>query len=310
VSHSRFVLFSFLVMSCALCHAAAAPKPVLIQTPLGGEFFVTGTSQKVRLDPKTRNKMVAIELSTDGGTTFSPLGTIDNTDRDKTKHNVLGFVVPNTPSGNCVIRATDGTAVTLSSAFSIGTASAAAADGTFVKKAGDTVTGKLNFSLGNAIEFFGNPAASYQTGADGNGFVIREFDGSQATPKIAITNTGDVKLGFSGGVLVQDNSNTAIVGGLSLKTGNVTGNITANTNTCVFFCNTAANNITVTLPAASTTRSGTIFVIKKTNASNTVTISPASGTMIDGVASLSLTTINTFRVVICDGNASYFVIGQ
>src|SRR6185295_7839821 len=84
----------FFIFWAPAVHAATA-KPVVIFTPMGGEFFVVGTTQKVRLDPKTRNKMVTIELSTDGGTTFpTQLGVINNTEKDKTKHNVLSFVVP------------------------------------------------------------------------------------------------------------------------------------------------------------------------------------------------------------------------
>lgn len=106
--------------------AAKPPKPVRILTPAGGELYVIGSEQRVRLDPKTRSKQVTIELSTDGGTNFAPLGTIDNTVPDKSQRNVLSFAVPGPGSGRCVVRATAGGVSSLSPGFSIRRASPSA----------------------------------------------------------------------------------------------------------------------------------------------------------------------------------------
>src|SRR4051812_13758747 len=83
----RWIIRTSFVMTCfifvllfAVTHAnaAAVAAPVIV-SPAGGEFYVAGSQQRVRLDPKTRAKSVLVELSVDGGTTFSALGSIDNT---------------------------------------------------------------------------------------------------------------------------------------------------------------------------------------------------------------------------------------
>src|SRR5437868_14765028 len=107
--HRWFVAVAVTVCAAVLTQkadAAAAPAPIDVLTPAGGEFYVVGTEQKVRLNSKTKSKSVVIQLSTDNGASFpTTLGTINNTDKDKTKRNVLPFTVPNLPSGQCVIRA-------------------------------------------------------------------------------------------------------------------------------------------------------------------------------------------------------------
>lgn len=57
-------------------------------------------------------------------------------------------------------------------------------------------------------------------------------------------------------------------------------------------CDTTSGNITVVLPSAVTAGDGATITIKKTAATNTVTISPVSGQTIDGAGSKSLTSIN------------------
>src|ERR1043165_8209430 len=104
---------------CAVAARAATPVPILFDSPRGGEVYFNGQQQSVRLNAKTRAKSVAIELSRDGGFTFTSLGTINNMVKDKTKLNVLSFTVAGAGSNNCVLRATAGASSGLSGEFTI-----------------------------------------------------------------------------------------------------------------------------------------------------------------------------------------------
>lgn len=99
----RIVLaFVSLLLAVSVCGASA---PVVITSPRGGEIFVIGQTQYVRLADATKFKSVRIELSRDGGATYSVLGVIDNT-VPKPNRNVLQFQVTGPVANNCVIRAT------------------------------------------------------------------------------------------------------------------------------------------------------------------------------------------------------------
>jgi len=118
---------------------AAAVKPVVITLPQGGEVFYEGQTQTVTLSSKTTYKAVTIELSRDGGTTWTTLGTTNKTSLFK-----LQFTVAGPDSTNCVIRAT-GVGASGSAAISNGFAIAAAASGggggTLSGAAGGALTG-------------------------------------------------------------------------------------------------------------------------------------------------------------------------
>lgn len=61
-------LLSLLLLSCSL-------RAESILTPAGGEVYVPGLTQEVRIG-KTRIKCVSVELSLDGGVSYTPLGSI------------------------------------------------------------------------------------------------------------------------------------------------------------------------------------------------------------------------------------------
>jgi|GEM_PF-3205973 len=100
---SRFVLASLTLLLAYAVNGAAAP--VAITSPRGGEIFVIGQTQYVRLADNTRFKSIQIEISRDGGVTWTMLGVIDNTG-PKEARNLLPFQVGGPASSNCVVRAT------------------------------------------------------------------------------------------------------------------------------------------------------------------------------------------------------------
>ncbi len=65
-------------------------------------------------------------------------------------------------------------------------------------------------------------------------------------------------------------------------------------------CDTTSGSITVNLPPASVSNNGTVF-IKKTSASNTVTIDGDGSDQIDSLATKSLTSLNEIAILLCDG---------
>jgi hypothetical protein len=349
----RSTLIFLFALTVAVWHGdvrAATPAPVTIVTPAGGEFYIVGSKQRVRLDAKTRSKSIAIELSIDGGVTFSAyLGTIDNTAKDKSKRNLLEFNVPATPSGNCLLRATASGVASVSPGFSIGAAAAATGsgpvvagqinsgasasgqvlaadgsggaaftplDGKFVKVAGDTMTGALNVagSIGisdatKAQFSLAGPAASYDFKSDSNGLRLdQSFGGGSNVLLTSNPTTGNVKLGTAAAIFLNGDNSVGINGALTLEANNFTQSVPANNTNCVFFCNTVNNSITITLPDPTTTPIGRFYIIKKTSANNSVTITPTAGT-IDGSLSTTLLTNNLFRIIMCNGQ-NWFLIGQ
>jgi len=409
-----------MILFAPLGFAATPVAPVILQ-PAGGELFVIGSSQRVVLDAKTRAKSLTVELSIDGGTTFTALGTINNTVKDKAQRNRLTFTVPNSPSGNCMVRVTgDGGASSLSAGFSI--ASAASVSGTaplsftqitsgtattgqvltsdgsggtaftavgtsgitsgtattgqvltsdgsggtaftavgtsgltsgsastgqvltangtggtsytslegkFVRVAGDSMTGALNVAGdvgigtttprgqlevskagGASMVLSGDANRRYEWSATPTQFLLTEFEGLNSKQHLRFTANGDIDLGgpSNGRILLQSGGSVDINGALSIPTRTQTTSTTANNASCVFFCNTATSNITVTLPATSGI-SGRIYIFKKTSANNSLTIATTGANTIDGAATLVLNANNEFRTVISSG-ANWFVIGQ
>jgi len=79
----------------------------------------------------------------------------------------------------------------------------------------------------------------------------------------------------------------------------------------VCLCNATTGNITLNLPVASSTPSGTQYQIKKIDSSsNTVIITPNSGAgdLIDGSATYTLSNQWEGAIIVCDG-ADWFITG-
>ena len=73
------------------------------------------------------------------------------------------------------------------------------------------------------------------------------------------------------------------------------------------FADATAGSLNVNLPAAAS-NSGKVYVIKKTDAGgNTVTIDPNSAELVDGAATLVLTSANEVKTIISNGVSWYTV---
>ena len=125
-----------------------------------------------------------------------------------------------------------------------------------------------------------------------------------------VTQTGLRLFIGSSGISTESGMKLAVQYGLALadppatKTGDYT--MAAATDTYVPFDSTAGA-IVVNLPAAASS-TGTVFMIRKTNASaNAVTIEPNGAETIDGAANVAVAN-QTCKWVICDG-AEWRVIG-
>jgi len=171
------------------------------------------------------------------------------------------------------------------------------------------VTGPLD--LGASTLALGNDQNGVFTFlTDANGLrLTRQFNGSTASIFSANPNDGNVRVGApgAGGFILRGDGTAQHDGSFAFEATTLTGNFTANTHTCVFFCNTANNSITVTLPSPSGAN-GRLYFIKKINANNTMSIVPSSGT-IDGAVAINLTANFSYRIVMSNGS-NWFVIGQ
>ncbi len=172
-----------------------------------------------------------------------------------------------------------------------------------------------NVARVNAMNVFSVPQAfaattnvTYTLRTDASGLYLDQKKPGITNPMLTVdANSNDVWLGSGGRIFFRGNGSVGVDGALNLEAANLTGNFTANNATCVFFCNTASANITITLPNPSGL-TGRIYIIKKTSASNTLTITASAGT-IEGAASVALAANYSYRMLICNGQ-NWFIIGQ
>lgn len=188
----------------ALRGAGAAVAPLELVTPRGGEVYLVGQSQQIRVNG--RLKFVTLQLSRDGGATFIELGAINNTlIKDKTLQNLYKYTVTGPSASNCIVRAR-----------------------------GLTAKGEVVVDSGGFVIATGNTL----------GLVVAAdlADGSVTTPKLAAQAVTAAKVGSgpaSGNMVLQaDGSGGAFFGpivssGLPALSGDVTGNPSANVVTAV-----------------------------------------------------------------------------
>lgn len=93
------------ILLFALSSFAATTQPIVFDSPEGGEVYLLGTDQLVKLNKKTRVKEVTIALSRDGGATWEDLGVINKRNKDKTLRQILPWTVTGPTSSNCLLRA-------------------------------------------------------------------------------------------------------------------------------------------------------------------------------------------------------------
>jgi hypothetical protein len=170
--------------------------------------------------------------------------------------------------------------------------------------AGPVNVGSSSLTIGSAQD-----PQHFDFRTDGNGFRMDRVSAGNITP-IFTSNfaTNDIRIGFGGALNLLSNGSVRVDGAFALEATTVTTSFNANPNTCVFFCNTINNNITITLPDVSGTL-GRIYLIKKTSANNTLTIATTGAATIEGAASLILAANNAFRFLISNG-INWFVISQ
>lgn len=89
----------------ALSSPAATTQPIVFESPEGGEVYLLGTDQFVRLGKRTRVKEVTIALSRDGGATWEDLGVINKRNKNKLLRQVLPWTVAGPTSSTCLLRA-------------------------------------------------------------------------------------------------------------------------------------------------------------------------------------------------------------
>lgn len=139
---------------------------------------------------------------------------------------------------------------------------------------------------------------------------------SRGAGGIYFQTSADGYLAWDGSKLAPVTNNVAALGGQSERYSGIFANghvmglstltsgaspYTATASDCVLICNTAGGSITVNLPAAAS-HAGRIYVIKKTSASNTVTVDPNGAETVDGSATLSWTTNYQSYNLVSDGS--------
>jgi hypothetical protein len=106
MKHFSIAIAYSLVAFTMIAINAEAASAITFDSPRGGEVFLAGQVQEIRLGAKARAKSITIELSRDGGLTFEALGAIDNGVKDRSGRNRLAFPIAGAASSNCIVRAT------------------------------------------------------------------------------------------------------------------------------------------------------------------------------------------------------------
>ena len=194
-----------------------AATPFSFINPSGGEVYVPGESYTIKLQASGNVKSITLEVSTDNGQTFSPLGSIDNTGKDKTTHNTFVWTIPASLSANAVLRAKGQsgktTISTLSSFFTIGNGSTISSVVLGAGALGPNSVTNPTIAPGavDSSKITSSAASSgFVLSADGNGGALWSpinalistitittamlADGSVTTPKIADLNVTTAKI--------------------------------------------------------------------------------------------------------------------
>jgi hypothetical protein len=161
-----------LIMAMSRVNAA---QTLTFANPTGGEVYVVGQTQSVRFNG--RFKSVLVEMSTDGGTTFTPLGTLDST----LNPSGLAFTVTGPVSAQCVMRAT----------ASVGKTKLTGTSGMFTVVAG----------LGNVTTITNNVTIPDQSITNAklapNAVTSDKFGSGQASAGMVLTADGSGNTGFA-----------------------------------------------------------------------------------------------------------------
>ncbi|MCA9333613.1 hypothetical protein KC963_01040 [Candidatus Saccharibacteria bacterium] len=130
--------------------------------------------------------------------------------------------------------------------------------------------------------------------------------------------TGDMYYRNSGGVLTRlpigsSNNMLKVSGGLptwgdvTFNTATKTSNYTVTTSDTVLLADAASGNITITLPAASSSSGYRFFIKRIDNSGNTVTVQRAGSDTIDGATSQTLDLQYTSITVVSNGSNWYII---
>ena len=188
-------------------------------------------------------------------------------------------------------------------------------------RAGTTAAGTapLKFTSGSllttpeagAVEFLTDRAYLTQTTSTTRK-VLAAFDDSSGA-------TGDIYYRDSSGYFVRlgigsNNQVLSVVSGLPswkqaiLATATQSGTTyTITANDTVIIANAASNNVTVTLPTASTVTGYRYYIKRKDSSANVVTVTRSGSDVIDGASSQTLDQQYTSMTVVSDG-ANWYII--
>lgn len=123
-----------------------------------------------------------------------------------------------------------------------------------------------------------------------------------------LTTNNPIIIGGGSGTVLAFNR----IGGPGVRFGlktliNTDSPYTALATDFVLLCNAAAGAITINLPPAAN-HAGRVYIVKKTDATNFVTIDPNAAETIEGATTTALSRQDAFMIIVCDGS-NWRVIG-
>lgn len=114
------------VLAMPVFAAGAKFQNLTFTNPEGGEAYIEGQMQTLVYGGRQRFKTIKVSISRNGGLTFSDLGTIDNSTKDRSKRNKFFWTVTGPSSPFCVLKMSGstprGNVDFISNMFSVGTA--------------------------------------------------------------------------------------------------------------------------------------------------------------------------------------------
>lgn len=178
-------------------------------------------------------------------------------------------------------------------------------------QSGTTVTGILtdftNIQIGSVIVFNNNKSGIVVSVGGSSTLTVNTSQTVDAQnykiyyPGMSLSSLGNIMIGTTANYPAKCHIN----GALGLKVSTITTTTTLNENYSVVLCNNTSASIDVNLPPAVDSL-GLVFTIKKIGTQNVV-IEPYSTELIDGASSLTITTANDYRRIICNGTSWYVI---
>ena len=167
-----------------------------------------------------------------------------------------------------------------------------------------------DFVLASAASFGGGYPITVKNGAYNNQLVLAsagKIGIGTTSPATELHVVGDITGQAISGTSLHVEETTKINGSISKPIESISSTDTLDDTNYTVLVDCSSGNVTINLPAASSS-TGKIFIIKKKDSSsNSVIVDPNSTELIDGSSDFTFSSQNRAITIQCDGSAWYII---